>query len=60
MEEKTISQFNIDELKQVLYKLNSLDNQFLVTASKNEKIFEETISTITNQLEKVINTLDNK
>lgn len=60
MEKKTISQFDIDELKQVLFKLNSLDKQFLVTASKNEKIFEETILTIANQLERVINTIDNK
>jgi len=58
MEEKTISQYNIEELKQVLFKVNSLDKSFLEQACHNENAFEETVKDISFQLQNVLNQID--
>lgn len=58
MEEKTISPFNIEELKQVLFKINSLDKSFLKQAYHNESAFEDTIKGISIQLGNVLKELD--
>ncbi len=58
MEEKIITKFNIDELKTVLFKLKSIDNDFIEKAFNNKDAFKQTISAISNQLEAVLNQLD--
>ena len=60
MEEKIISQFNIEELKQVLFKINSLDKSFLRQAYHNESAFEETVKEISIQLQNVLKQIDSQ
>lgn len=60
MKDKTISQFNIEELRLVLTKVNSLDESFLKHAYNNVSAFEEIIAEIAKQLKNVLDQIDNQ
>lgn len=59
MNERTISQYDIDNLKDVLVKLASFDSAFLLAASKNEYLFKVSVLELSNKLKEVLAHLDN-